>query len=91
MLLHDLSSEINDGEGTESQIRQQYQKDWNEWPATDGAPFKDVDGDGSYNPSTDIPGVPGSRCNHILSLLMILTAQKLKSYMVHLRLVWNCM
>jgi len=56
----DLSSEINDGEGTESQIRQQYQTDWDEWPAADGAPFKDNDGDGIYNPSVDVPGVPGS-------------------------------
>ena len=56
----DLSSEINDGEGTETQIRQQYQKDWNEWPAEDGAPFNDVDGDNKYNPLVDIPGVPGA-------------------------------
>jgi hypothetical protein len=56
----DLSSEINDAEGTESQIREQYQKDWNEWPAADGAPYKDIDGDGTYNPSVDVPGVPGA-------------------------------
>ncbi len=55
-----LSSEMNDGEGTADQIRAQYQKDWNEWPAADGAPFTDVDHDGIYNPSVDIPGVPGA-------------------------------
>ena len=54
----DLSSEINDGEGTKEQIRAQYEKDWNEWPAQFGAPFKDVDNDGVYNPTLDIPGVP---------------------------------
>ncbi|MCL5028791.1 MAG: hypothetical protein M1480_07195, partial [Bacteroidetes bacterium] len=56
----DLKSEINDGEGTADEIRAQYQKDWNEWPAADGAPFTDVDGDGKYNPSVDITGVPGA-------------------------------
>lgn len=56
----DLKSEINDGEGTADEIRAQYQKDWNGWPAADGAPYTDVDGDGKYNPSIDIPGVPGA-------------------------------
>jgi len=56
----DVSSEINDGEGTEAEIRAQYEKDWNEWPADWGAPYTDVDGDGKYNPSVDIPGVPGA-------------------------------
>ena len=56
----DLISEINDREGTADQIREQYKKDWNEWPAEEGAPFNDVDGNGVYNPSVDIPGVPGA-------------------------------
>lgn len=55
-----LSSEIADGEGTEAEIRAQYEKDWNEWPAADGAPYNDVDGNGSYDPAVDIPGVPGA-------------------------------
>ena len=38
----------------------QYLKDWIEWPAAEGAPFTDVDGDGIYNPSIDIPGEPGA-------------------------------
>lgn len=54
-----LSSEINDKEGTESEIRQRYDKDWTEWPAFDGAPYEDVDQDGKYDPSIDIPGEPG--------------------------------
>ncbi len=45
---------------TVESIYEQYIKDWNEWPATDGAPFKDVDNNGVYNPSIDIPGIPGA-------------------------------
>jgi len=41
-------------------LRAQYEQDWNEWPADEGALFEDVDGDGVYNPSVDIPGVPGA-------------------------------
>ncbi len=56
----DFSSEVNDGEGTESEVYAQYEKDWNEWPAQYGAPYEDVDGDGAYDPAKDIPGVPGA-------------------------------
>jgi hypothetical protein len=45
---------------TASSLYDQYIKDWNEWPARDGAPFKDVNGNGVYEPAVDIPGVPGS-------------------------------
>ncbi|MCK9281666.1 MAG: hypothetical protein M0P71_13655, partial [Melioribacteraceae bacterium] len=55
-----LSSEIDDGEGTIEQIRTQYEKDWNEWPAAQGAPYEDLDANGEYNPQIDIPGVPGA-------------------------------
>lgn len=55
-----MSAELRDLEGSESAIKAQYQKDWEEWPAKDGAPFEDVDGDGQYNPAIDIPGVPGA-------------------------------
>lgn len=55
-----VSAEITDGEGTEEEIRQQYQDDWNEWPAQYGAPYEDVNNSGSYEPSEDIPGFPGS-------------------------------
>ena len=51
------------GQVTQNQIdelRQQYQTDWNEWPANEGAPFKDVDENGIYDPLVDIPGVSGS-------------------------------
>ncbi len=42
------------------QIKSQYEKDWNEWPAEKGAPYFDEDGDGKYNPDVDVPGVPGA-------------------------------
>ena len=38
----------------------QYEKDWNEWPAIYGAPFEDKNNNGIYEPSIDIPGVPGA-------------------------------
>jgi len=56
----DLSSEIADGEGTESEIRLQYETDWNEWPAFDGAPFEDINNNRTYESSIDIPGYPGA-------------------------------
>ncbi len=55
-----VQAEIDDGEGSESEIREAYERDWMDWPAADGAPFEDVDGDGVYNPAVDIPGVPGA-------------------------------
>jgi hypothetical protein len=55
-----VQAEIDDGEGSESEIRAAYERDWMGWPAADGAPFEDVDGDGIYNPNVDIPGVPGA-------------------------------
>ncbi len=41
-------------------IKTQYEKDWNEWPANEGAPYEDVNGNGTYDPSVDIPGIPGA-------------------------------
>ena len=41
-------------------IKDQYEKDWTEWPADKGAPYYDADKDGRYNPDIDIPGVPGA-------------------------------
>jgi hypothetical protein len=41
-------------------IYNQYIKDWNEWPAAQGAPYTDVNGDGHYDPNVDIPGRPGA-------------------------------
>lgn len=45
---------------TAEELREQYEKDWNEWPARFGAPYEDIDNDGVYNPSIDKPGIPGA-------------------------------
>ncbi len=41
-------------------LRDQYQTDWTFWPGSDGAPFYDVNGDGTYDATVDIPGIPGA-------------------------------
>ncbi len=54
---------IDPGEVTQEQLGEiytQYQKDWDEWPADSGAPYNDVNHDGSYNPEIDVPGVPSA-------------------------------
>lgn len=56
----DLSAEVRDEGKSAAEVRAQYQKDWDEWPATDGAPYVDVDDNGSYDPTVDIPGVKGA-------------------------------
>jgi hypothetical protein len=55
-----LSVEAQDEGRTEEAVYKQYETDWNEWPADEGAPFDDIDGNGKYNPAIDIPGVPGA-------------------------------
>ncbi len=55
---------------TADQVRLQYEHDWTYWPAHGnpnnsadmdlGAPFKDVNNDGIYDPKVDIPGFPGA-------------------------------
>jgi len=52
-----FSSEIDDEGVTAAEIYAQYDLDWQQWPATWGAPFIDKDGDGVYNPDVDVPGV----------------------------------
>ncbi len=39
-------------------VRNQYKKDWLEWPVDKGAPFYDADGDGAYNPVINDDGSP---------------------------------
>ena len=56
-------NQISLGQVSDAQInslRDQYEKDWNEWPADQGAPYDDVNKDGIYEPDTDIPGIPGA-------------------------------
>ncbi len=54
----DLSTEVKDENKDRQSIFNQYEKDWNEWPVNSGAPFKDVNENGIYEPIIDIPGVP---------------------------------
>ncbi len=44
-------------DGDIATIRAQYETDWNEWPAAQGAPYYDRDNNGVYNPAIDEPGV----------------------------------
>lgn len=67
-----MSSEIYDNEksGEIRAIREQYKKDWHEWPWENGAPYHDAngnekydpdpDGNGRYDIGEDIPGFPGA-------------------------------
>ena len=45
---------------TAQQIYNQYISDWNNLPASSGAPYTDVNQNGVYDPSVDIPGYPGA-------------------------------
>ena len=56
----DLSKESLDEMKSEQEIRDQYELDWIQWPATVGAPFNDVDANSSYDPAIDVPGIPGA-------------------------------
>ena len=55
-----LSREAMDEFKSEQEIRNQYELDWYEWPAIIGAPYYDVDANGSYDPVIDVPGIPGA-------------------------------
>ncbi|KAF0152142.1 MAG: hypothetical protein FD143_1359 [Ignavibacteria bacterium] len=56
----DLSMEAKDENKSVSDIYIQYEKDWKQWPASDGAPFVDLNKDGVYQPGIDIPGIIGA-------------------------------
>ncbi|RKZ00069.1 MAG: hypothetical protein DRQ13_01155 [Ignavibacteriae bacterium] len=56
----DISWEAFDEGKTETKVRAQYETDWVEWRANDGAPYDDVDTNGSYDPDIDVPGIPGA-------------------------------
>jgi hypothetical protein len=54
-----LSGEaIDEGSDTVA-VREQYEKDWREWPATDGAPYEDVNSDGVWSPDPNNDGIYG--------------------------------
>lgn len=56
----DLWNEISDEYSDYWTIFNQYEKDWNEWPVNDGAPFDDLNSNGIYEPLIDIPGIKGA-------------------------------
>lgn len=56
----DLSTEAALDGLSQSDVRTQYEADWNEWPVNMGAPFDDVNANGTYEPTIDIPGVKGA-------------------------------
>ena len=47
-------------DGDVEELRAQYELDWREWPWQKGAPYYDNDGNGSYDPEVDEPGVAGA-------------------------------
>lgn len=50
--------DINDVTDAMAQaVLDQYALDWANWPATLGAPFEDIDGNGDYDPAIDIAGI----------------------------------
>ena len=55
---HTSASDVTDDQV--ASVKEQYEYDWMNWPAPWGAPYEDVDGDGSYDSSIDIPGEPGA-------------------------------
>jgi hypothetical protein len=71
----ELTSETMDEGRNAALVRAQYERDWEEWPAGRGAPFDDRNGDGVYDPATDVPGVKGATqtiwfvCNDLDSVL----------------------
>ncbi|MBK7259620.1 MAG: hypothetical protein IPI01_17820 [Ignavibacteriae bacterium] len=59
ILLNEETSLIGRYEAVNAvQLLQQYWDDWNEWPASLGAPYTDVDRNGAYDPAIDVPGPP---------------------------------
>ena len=55
-----LENEARNEGVSEDEVFTQYETDWFEWPAEDGAPFNDLDSNGVYDPNIDIPGFPGA-------------------------------
>ncbi len=59
-MLNKVKAEARDEGVTGSEVVAQYILDWNEWPAQYGAPYEDLDKNGAYDPTKDIPGFPGA-------------------------------
>ena len=56
----DLTADAANYGATVDEVYAQYDYDWNNWPVSWGAPYDDVDEDGAYDPTKDIPGYPGA-------------------------------
>jgi len=59
----DLSVEAQDEMKSEAEVRAQYELDWVEWRAQDGAPYLDGNNNGQFEPdpsSNDVPGIDGA-------------------------------
>ncbi|MBN2572658.1 MAG: hypothetical protein JXA68_11060 [Ignavibacteriales bacterium] len=53
--------EVIDGDAdSEAEAKSNYEYDWNNWPWQYGAPFDDKNNNGTYEPTVDIPGLPGA-------------------------------
>nr|MBC8255897.1 hypothetical protein [Candidatus Neomarinimicrobiota bacterium] len=59
-LTADLTADAANFGASVEDVYAQYDYDWNNWPVSWGAPYEDVDADGSYDPAVDIPGYPGA-------------------------------
>ena len=54
----DLTADAANFGASVEDVYDQYEYDWNNWPADWGAPYDDVNSNGSYDPEVDIPGYP---------------------------------
>ncbi|MDP2038752.1 MAG: T9SS type A sorting domain-containing protein, partial [Ignavibacteria bacterium] len=59
-MLNKVKPEARDEGITTAEVVAQYQADWNEWPASQGAPYEDIDKNGIFDPTKDIPGFVGA-------------------------------
>ena len=60
-----ISNPSNVSESAVTETREQYEYDWNNWPANDGAPFQDCDNDGQYNPAPPEAVGSATRCEDL--------------------------
>ena len=88
-LTSDVAAYVEGGQTTttSAELLAQYLSDWTNWPAHGstvgapdlGAPFTDIKGDGNYDPTVDIPGVPGAAqtCYYVANDMDTLTCEGL--------------
>jgi len=59
-LTADLTADAANFGASVDDVYAQYDYDWNNWPVAWGAPYEDIDANGSYDPAVDKPGYPGA-------------------------------